>query len=211
MDKLILRKLSYGVYIIAAKDEDTLYGCVANSVMQINQNTIALSLNKLNHTTKAILKTKKLSINILGINTNIELINTFGFKKSEEVNKYEQVNYELKENVPILNDSLGYIIGDVISTTDTETHTIILMNIIDMNVLNDEEVLTYSYYQNYLKGKTNKAAPTYQEEKVTEPTKKHVFRCKICGYQFESDLEELPDDFKCPLCGAGKEYFEKIK
>ena len=30
--------------------------------------------------------------------------------------------------------------------------------------------------------------------------------CKICGYVYEGD--ELPDDYKCPICGAGADQFE---
>ena len=31
--------------------------------------------------------------------------------------------------------------------------------------------------------------------------------CKICGYVYEGD--EVPADFKCPICGAGPDQFEK--
>lgn len=36
-----------------------------------------------------------------------------------------------------------------------------------------------------------------------------AWRCKVCDYVFEGD--ELPDDYVCPLCGLGSEYFEEIK
>lgn len=38
---------------------------------------------------------------------------------------------------------------------------------------------------------------------------KHI--CKICGYVFEGDFENLPEDWKCPLCGARKELFKPVK
>ena len=34
--------------------------------------------------------------------------------------------------------------------------------------------------------------------------KKYV--CTVCGYVYEG--EEVPDDYLCPLCQHGKEYFE---
>lgn len=34
--------------------------------------------------------------------------------------------------------------------------------------------------------------------------KKYI--CTVCGYIHETD-GELPDDFKCPLCGADKDTF----
>ena len=34
------------------------------------------------------------------------------------------------------------------------------------------------------------------------------YRCTICGYEYEG---EMPDDFVCPMCGVGKDKFEKIE
>mgnify|MGYP000473221770 CR=1 FL=1 len=46
--------------------------------------------------------------------------------------------------------------------------------------------------------------------------------CKVCGYIYdpengdpengiepETPFEKLPDDWVCPVCGAGKDMFEK--
>ena len=50
--------------------------------------------------------------------------------------------------------------------------------------------------------------------------KKYV--CEVCGYIYDEELgdpdngiapgtpwEEVPDDYVCPLCGVGKDNFEK--
>lgn len=207
MDKSVLKDLSYGVYIVSAKENDLLVGCVANSIMQINSETIAISINKENYTTKVIEETKKFAINILPQDIDIELIKTFGFKKSNEVNKYENVNYELVNDLPVIKDSCGAIFCEYEKCIETSTHLVILAKITDATKYSNKTPLTYKYYQENLKGGTSKYAPTYQEE---EKTKKNVFVCKICGYRYETDLDELPDDFKCPMCGVGKEYFEKL-
>ena len=36
------------------------------------------------------------------------------------------------------------------------------------------------------------------------------FKCKLCGFVVE-DYDELPADFKCPMCGAGPDMFEKVE
>lgn len=49
------------------------------------------------------------------------------------------------------------------------------------------------------------------------------YACSLCGYVYDSDegdpehdiekgipFEELPDNWTCPVCGAGKEDFEKV-
>ena len=41
------------------------------------------------------------------------------------------------------------------------------------------------------------------------------YRCTICGYIYDEAVAkvkftDLPDDWKCPLCGAPKEMFEEV-
>lgn len=41
------------------------------------------------------------------------------------------------------------------------------------------------------------------------------YRCTICGYIYDESKEnvkfsDLPEDWKCPLCGAPKNLFEEI-
>ena len=50
------------------------------------------------------------------------------------------------------------------------------------------------------------------------------YECQPCGYVYDpavgdpdnaiapgTPFEQLPDDWTCPLCGAGKEEFEPVK
>ncbi len=50
------------------------------------------------------------------------------------------------------------------------------------------------------------------------------YRCMVCGYVYDPEagdpdgdietgtsFEDLPDDWVCPVCGVGKEEFEKIE
>lgn len=36
-----------------------------------------------------------------------------------------------------------------------------------------------------------------------------TWKCTVCGYIYEGD--EVPDDYKCPVCGVGKDKFEKVE
>lgn len=47
------------------------------------------------------------------------------------------------------------------------------------------------------------------EAEMENESTKRKFRCSICGYIYEGD--ELPADFKCPICKQGVEVFEEIK
>ena len=42
------------------------------------------------------------------------------------------------------------------------------------------------------------------------------YECTVCGYIYDEDaegtkFEDLPDDYTCPVCGVGKDMFEKMK
>lgn len=42
-----------------------------------------------------------------------------------------------------------------------------------------------------------------------------MWKCSICGYEYNEAAEgtpfgDLPDDWKCPVCNAPKDAFEKI-
>ncbi len=41
--------------------------------------------------------------------------------------------------------------------------------------------------------------------------KEEKWVCTVCEYVYDGDVpfEELPDDWACPVCGVGKEMFEK--
>ena len=64
-NKAVLWNLSYGVYIVSSMDNNRPIGCVANSIMQITHDTIAVSLNHQNYTNKIAKENKHLVVSIL--------------------------------------------------------------------------------------------------------------------------------------------------
>ena len=105
--------------------------------------------------------------------------------------------------MPILKDSIcGYLICEVINIIDVESHDLFIARVIDTEKTNDLKPMTYNYYHEVLKGKAPKKAPTYIEEKSEEDS----WVCDICGYVHKGNL---PDDFKCPICGADLSHFKK--
>jgi len=42
-----------------------------------------------------------------------------------------------------------------------------------------------------------------------------TYRCDVCDYMFDEELEgmeldDMPEDWVCPICGAAKTYFEFV-
>ena len=213
MDKKVLRNLSYGVYVVTSKDKDRNIGCVANSIMQVTSNpsVIAVSINHDNYTNKIIKETNKFGVSILKEKSDAKIIGTFGFKSSQDTDKFNDINFKEILQIPILEDTCGYMICKVIDAIETTTHTIFLGEVIEADNYSSENAMTYKYYHDYLKGSSPKNAPTYEEKSVVHSdknTKTKKWKCSICGYVYEGD--ELPDDFVCPICGVGKENFELV-
>ena len=213
MNKNAFRNFSYGVYVISTWDEGRPTGCIANSAMQITSDpaTIAISINHDNYTNKCINIAKKFAISILGENSDPKIIGTFGFKSGKDVNKFDSVKYEIKENMPIVTEGCAYITCEVINKMETDTHTIFLGKVLEADIISDSEPMTYAYYHKVVKGKSPKNAPTYIAEEIKEESKNDDYVCSVCGYKYDSEIpfEELPDDYVCPICGKTKEFFNK--
>ena len=214
MDKKVLRNLSYGVYVVTSRDKDKNVGCIANSIMQVTSNpsVIAVSINHDNYTNKVIKENNKFGVSILKETTDAKIIGTFGYKSSKDTDKFDAINFKEISEIPVLENTCGYMVCKVIDTMETSTHTIFLGEVIEADDYSTENAMTYKYYHENLKGSSPKNAPTYEETSISQvdkDSKKSKWKCSICGYIHEAD--ELPDDFKCPICGVGKEYFELVE
>ena len=60
-----------------------------------------------------------------------------------------------------------------------------------------------------LKAYANRGKSTPPAASVYRTVEINGYRCSICGYVYEG--ESLPADFRCPLCKAPAEKFEKIE
>lgn len=214
MDLSVLFDVSYGMYIIGVNDQGKLGGCIINTVMQITSENpiVAVSMNKDNFTYELIKNAGCFSISILSEKTSQKVIGTFGFRSGKDYDKYKDCSYELEHNMPVIKENCcGALFFDLISMTDMDTHVVLFGRLTDTMKLGDYVPMTYSYYHAVVKGKAPKNAPTYQKEEETSGvTKEKVsYVCKICGYVYEGDINEETQDYKCPICGKSKEYFEK--
>ncbi|MBE6748579.1 MAG: flavin reductase family protein [Ruminococcaceae bacterium] len=166
MNGTALFNLSYGVYVITVWADGKPTGCVANACMQVTSEPpkLIISLNKSCYTNKYVKETEVFAVNVLGENADSSIITEFGFASGSEVNKFENRDYIIKENLPVLKDSVAFITCKVLDEKETDTHTIFLAQVTDADNLKADTPMTYSYYHKVLKGKTSKKAPTYKAE-----------------------------------------------
>lgn len=166
MNKNVFRNLSYGVYIVSSWDNGRPTGCTANSAMQITSSpaTVAVSINHDNYTNGCIKDTGRFAVSILSEKSDPLIIGTFGFYSGKDKDKFADVDYKIVGNMPVVSDSCGYIVCEVIDTMETDTHTVFLGKVTDGDVNRSDTPMTYAYYHNVVKGKSPKNAPTYIEE-----------------------------------------------
>lgn len=210
MDINVLKNLSYGVYVVSTpNDNGKSTGCIANSLMQITYDTIAVSINHNNYTNECINKYKKFAVSILGVDSDENVIPVFGFQTGHDIDKFAGIETVKADGIDVVENSVGYLVCELVDKMETETHTVFLGKIIAGEMLHNQIPMTYAYYHAVRKGTSPKNAPTYIEETI--PDKGIAYKCKICGYIYEGDLTQEPDTYVCPVCKKGKEFFEKIR
>lgn len=208
MKENALNYITYGMYALTFKENEKLGGCIINTFSQVTSQDeiISINLNKNNYSNEAIKRTKRFAINILSENVERNIIANFGFRTSRDNNKFQDVDYFLEDDLPILSKGINaYIICEIIDVIDVNTHDIIIAKVINKKCCEESaKPMTYKYYHEVIKGKAPKNAPTYREENIESSEK--VYVCELCGYQYVGDI---PDDFVCPICGATREYFKE--
>jgi len=199
IDNSAIFKLSYGLFVLFARNNDKDNACIINTAQQVTQDPLRISVtvNKDNLTHALIYRTKKLNLSVLSESVPFDIIKEFGFSSGFEKEKVPSGKYKRAENgICYLSDhSNAYISADVIDTVDLGTHTMFICDVTAAEKLSDEQSVTYDYYFKYIKPKPEKA-------------EKKGYVCKICGYVYEG--EPLPEDFICPLCKHPASDFEKL-
>ena len=205
MDKKAMYKLSYGLFVLTARDGEKDNGCIINTAIQVasEPNQLSICVNKANYTHDMIERTGKFTVSVLSEQADFELFKHFGFQSGRNVDKFTNFTgcargadglYYITEGTN------AYISVTVDKTVDLGSHTMFIGEITDMAVLSDTPSTTYEYYQNHIKPKPQAVGKTDEGQTV--------WRCRICGYEYVG--EEIPDDFICPICKHPASDFEKI-
>jgi flavin reductase (DIM6/NTAB) family NADH-FMN oxidoreductase RutF/rubredoxin len=228
MNLKALYALSYGLYVVCSRKGQKFNGQIANTVFQITSEppTLAVSINKNNLTHEFIRESRVFVASVLSQDTPLSFIGHFGFKSGRDMDKLVGINFKTGETgTPIITDNtLAYLEARVIQEIDVGTHTIFIGELVGADTLRSGEPMTYDYYHQVKRGTTPKTAPSYIAEKKEEKPKMVKFECTICGYVYDPEtgdpdnkippgtaFKDLPNDWVCPICGAGKDEFNEVK
>lgn len=226
-------KLTYGLYVVGASNNGKLNGYVANALTQITAEPpqVVVCCHKNNFTTEFIQIGKAFSISVLAQDADSEIIGAFGFNSGRNLNKFENFDYKIgSTGSPILTqDCVAWFECELVESIDVGTHFMFIGKVIDNELLeNDKDALTYKYYREKKKGFSPKNSPTYiDKSKIAgyeeKKENKGTYECDVCHYLYDpaagdegsgikagTSFEELPEDWVCPICGAGKDDFSKL-
>ena len=219
--------ISYGLYLVGARERDKLNAQVVNTVIQVCSEPVklAVAINRDNFTHDLITASKGFTATVLAKETPLSFIGSFGFRSGKHVDKFEGVNFKLSSNqLPIvLDNALAYLEVKLVNEIGVGTHTLFIGDLIEADIIRNGEPMTYSYYLQVKRGTTPRSAPSYVEIKKEEAPKMEKYRCTVCNYIYDPELgdpdggikpgtpfEIIPDSWTCPVCGASKDQFEKV-
>ena len=205
MDPKAMFKLSYGLFVLTAREGEKDNGCITNTAIQVTSepNRISIAVNKANYTHDMVLETGKFNVSIISEKADFDLFKHFGFQSGRDVDKFADFTDCARAENGIFYITKGtnaVISAEVEQCIDLGSHTLFIAKVTDLMVLDAASSATYEYYQNNIKPKPQAVGTT--------PTGQTIWRCRICGYEYVG--EELPEDFICPLCKHPASDFEKV-
>ncbi|MEG0027479.1 MAG: flavin reductase [Raoultibacter sp.] len=222
MDITAFFALQYGLSIISSATDAERAGCVVNTFSQVTASPLQISvaLNKENHTTQIVQESGRLCAVSLAQDVPLELIGTFGFHSSTDIDKFDEWSSGCdKAGIPFITEyTVARFSATVVDTLDLGSHLLFIGKVTEAEVTSSAEPMTYAYYHQVKGGKTPPKASTFIAEELplaalddaaTFSQKRVGWRCSVCGYV--EWIDELPEDFMCPVCGVGKDKFERIE
>jgi len=202
IDSNTMFKISYGLFVLSAKDGGKDNGCIINTVTQITDNPIRISIavNKTALTHDMVVHSKAFNVSVLTESAPFSLFQNFGFHSGKNMDKFSgyDENQRTNNGIRYLTENTNAVISArVTDILDYGTHSVFIADVTQAFTLSAKPSATYQYYFDNIKPK-----PLPAEEK------KAGYICKICGYVYEG--EPLPSNFICPICKHGAVNFEKM-
>lgn len=200
MDEKALFKLSYGLYLLTAREDGRDNGCIINTLTQVTNtpNRLCLAVNKDSLTHDMIARTGLFAASVLSQDASFALFQRFGLQSGRDADKFADFSGAARTEAGLLyltECANALVAGKVRDRADLGTHTLFTADLTEARILSQVPSLTYEDYH-------QKVKPQPQASKTAG------WRCRVCGYVYEG--ETLPPDFICPWCKHGAADFERI-
>ena len=217
MDRSAFYDLTYGMFVLGTLNDGKPTGCTVNTVLQVASEpaTLSVSVNHQNLTNECIKKTGRVTVSVMDQDTPVDVIGTFGFRSGREIDKFAGVPHAAAPSgLPRLTEHVCAWFDCKLKTSiELSTHTLFILEVEDAGRgENTKAPMTYAYYHQVKKGSAPPSAPHFVEDAPAAAPAEEKYVCSICKYEYDGSqglFEDLPDDWKCPVCGMPKTVFEK--
>ena len=168
MNPKVLSKMSYGMYVVGSGLDGEDNAMIANAALQVTSKakTVAVIINKELRTHSFITKSGHFSLSVLNKETPNDFIRRLGFSAGKSDEKMAGLSVRRHGSLPVILDhACAYMTAKVIGHLDVLTHTIFVGEVLEAEVIDESEPLTYEDYRKN-KGATPITAPTFNIEKL---------------------------------------------
>lgn len=199
-----LFKITYGLFLVSVEFEGTLGGCIVNTVSQITAEPprLIVTMQKSTFTSELIQKKGSISVSVLSKECPLNVITHFGYQSGRNINKFAGMGYRIDSvgNPYLAKYTTAVYALKIEKTIDVETHLLFICSITGAKNTSEIPGITYDDYRVLKSG-----------GELSNPIQKRVptYVCAVCHYIYDGEVpfDELPDDYKCPICGVGKDQF----
>ena len=213
-----LFRVTHGLYILTARSGDRINGQCLDALMQVTNAPprIAVGIGKSSLTHEMIAENGRFAVSVLDREDAdvADVIRRFGFQSGRNVDKFAGFPHALTERgIPYLPNAVAVYECTVLPewTIDLQTHSLFVASVDRAGTRDEGEPLTYNEYRKSLR----KGANQNEMDK---------WMCTVCGYVYDpaagdpsngvepgTAFEDLPENWVCPVCGVGKDMFEKTE
>ncbi len=157
-DPTALFKLSYGLFILTARDGEKDNGCIINTAFQVasEPTKIAISCQMGNLTREIIEKTGEFNLSVLTKEVPFEVIRHFGMQSGRDVNKFADCKEDTRavNKIKYINKyTNAYFSVRVEKSLNLGSHQMFIGEIVESKVLSDKPSCSYAFYHSDIKPK----------------------------------------------------------
>ncbi len=158
IDLSAYHKLSYGLFVVTAKDGDKDNGCISNTAIQValGPDRMAISLQNNSLTKEMVEKTGLLNVCVLTDDAPFDVIKHFGMQSGRDVDKFAdcEADYRTSNGIKYIPKFTNACFSlKVISKTDVGSHTLFVGDVTEAVVLGEGNSCTYAHYHKSIKPK----------------------------------------------------------
>ena len=123
-----LYKVTLGLYVLGANEASRPVGSIVDAVMIAANKpcALALSCGNASYTKSCIEQNHKFSLSVLPKDIEPFVVANFGFQSSKNINKWDNVKYDLLNGLPVLQNALAQITAKVLTSYPLESNTVFI-------------------------------------------------------------------------------------